>query len=169
MFWMVVLEKTLDSPLNCKEIQPVHPKGSQLWIFIGRTDVEADPPILRPPDAKNWPTGKDTDAGKDWRQEEKGTTEDEMIGWHYWLKGHVWLNSRSWWWIGRPGACSLWGHKESDMTEQLNWTELNWMIGLITTSQEGTCQEAPPRTAATIAPVHLCCCKWNYFVISMAK
>ena len=87
-FWTVVLEKTLESPLDCKEIQPVHCKENQSWIFIGRTDVEAETPILWPPDAKNWLIGKDSDAGKDWRQEEKGTTEDEMVGWHHWLDGH---------------------------------------------------------------------------------
>ena len=84
----VVLEKTLESPLNCKEIQPVHPKGDQSWVFIGRTDVEAETPILWPPDAKNWLNGQDPDAGKDWRWEEKGTTEDEMVGWHYPLDGY---------------------------------------------------------------------------------
>ena len=82
------LEKALESPLDCKEIQPVHPKWNQPWIFIGRTDVEAETPILGPPDAKNWLTGKDPDAGKDWRREEKGMTEDEMVGWHHWLNGH---------------------------------------------------------------------------------
>ena len=87
-FWTVVLEKTLESPLDCKEIQPVHPKGDQSWVFIGRTDVEAETPILWPPDAKNWLTRKDPDAGKDWRQEEKGMTEDEMVGWHHQLNGH---------------------------------------------------------------------------------
>ena len=86
-FWTVVLEKTLESPLDCK-IQPVHPKGNQSWIFIGRTDVETETPILWPPDVKNWLIRKDTDAGKDWRWEEKGTTEDEMVGWHHWLNGH---------------------------------------------------------------------------------
>ena len=86
-FWTVVLEKTLDSPLVCKEIQPVYPKGNQSWIFIGRTDAEAEAPILCPPDEKNWLTGKDPDAGQDWRQEEKGMTEDEMFGWHHWLYG----------------------------------------------------------------------------------
>ena len=85
-FWIVVLEKTLESPLDCKEIQLVHPKGSQSWIFIGRTDAET--PILWPPDAKNWLTGKDHDAGKDRRREEKGTTEDEMVGWHHQLNWH---------------------------------------------------------------------------------
>ena len=87
-FWTVVLEKTLESPLDCKEIQPVHPKGNQPWIFIGRTDAEAETPVLWPPDAKNWLIGKDSDAGKDWRLEEKGTTEGEMVGWHCWLNGH---------------------------------------------------------------------------------
>ena len=86
-FWAVVLEKTLESPLDCKEIQPVHPKGNKSWIFIGRTDAEAETPILWPHDVENWLIGKDPDAGKDWRQEEKGTTEDEMVGWHPWL-GH---------------------------------------------------------------------------------
>ena len=87
-FGTVVLEKTLESPLDCKEIQPVHPKGNQSWIFIGRTDVEAETPILWTPDVKNWLIWKDPDAGKDWRQEEKGMTENEMVGWHHWLNGH---------------------------------------------------------------------------------
>ena len=88
-FPTVVLEKILESPLDCKEIQPVHPKGNQSWIFLGRTDPEAETPILQPPDGKKWLIiGKDPDAGKDWRQEEKGTTEDEMVGWYYRLNGH---------------------------------------------------------------------------------
>ena len=87
-FWTVVLEKTLESPLDCKEIQPVYPKASQSWVFIGRTDVEAETPIFWPPDVKSWLTGKDPDAGKDWRQEEKGMTEDEMVGWHHRRDGH---------------------------------------------------------------------------------
>ena len=87
-FWTMVLEKTLESSLSCKEIQPVHPKGDQSGVFIGRTDAEAETPILWPPDAKSWLILKDPDAGKDWRQEEKGTTEDEMVGWHHWLNGH---------------------------------------------------------------------------------
>ena len=87
-FWTVLLEKTLESPLDYKEIQPVHPKGNQSWIFIGRTDAEAETPVLWPPDAKNWLTGKDPDAGKDWRWEEQGTTEDEMVRWHHRLNGH---------------------------------------------------------------------------------
>ena len=87
-FWTVALEKTLESPLDCKEIQPVHPKGNQSWIFIGRTDTEAETPILWPPDVKSWLIWKDPDAGKDWRREEKGITEDEMVGWHHWFYGH---------------------------------------------------------------------------------
>ena len=87
-FWTVVLEKTLESPLDCKEIQPVHPKGNQSWIFIGRNDAEAETPKLWPPDVKNWLIWKEPDAGKDWGQEEKGTTEDEMVGWHHQLNGH---------------------------------------------------------------------------------
>ena len=88
-FRSVVLENTLESPLDCKEIQPVHPKGYQTWIFIGRTDAEAETPIFWPPDGKSWLIGKDPDAGKDWGQEEKGMTEDEMVGWHHQFNGHV--------------------------------------------------------------------------------
>ena len=87
-FWTVVLEKTLESPLDCKEVQPVHPKGDQSWMFIGRTDAEAEIPILWPPDVKSWLIWKDPDAGKDWGQEEKGMTEDEVVGWHHWHNGH---------------------------------------------------------------------------------
>ena len=86
-FWTVVLEKTLESPLDCREIQPVHPKENESWIFIGRTDAKAETPILWPPDSKNWLIWKDSDAGKDWRWEEKGATEDEMVGWHHRLNG----------------------------------------------------------------------------------
>ena len=118
-FWPVVL-KTLESPLDCKEIQPVNPKGNQSWTFIGRTDAKAETPILWPPDAKNWLIAKDPDAGKDWRQQE-GTTEDEVVGWHHWLNGRVWISSRSWWWTARQMCCSPGGRKESDTTEQLNW------------------------------------------------
>ena len=123
-FRTVVLEKTLKSPLDCKEIKPVHPKGNQSWIFIGRTDVEAEAPILCPSDAKNWLIGKDSDAGEDWRQEEKGTTDDEMVGWHRWLNGHELAQAPG---VGegqgRLACCSPLGHKESDRTEWLNWTE----------------------------------------------
>ena len=115
-FWTVVLEKTRESPLDCKEIQPVHTKGDQSWVFIGRT-------ILWPPHAKSWLTGKDPDPGRDWGQEEKRTTEDEMAGWHRGLDGHegVWVNSGSWWWTGRPGVLWFMGSKESDTSEQPNW------------------------------------------------
>ena len=120
-FWAVVLEKTLESPLECKEIQSVHPKGNQSWIFIGRTDAET--PIIWPCDVKNWLIWKDPDAGKDWRQE-KGTREDEMVGWHHWLNGHEFgwtpgVGDRQ----GGLACCSSWGRKESDTTERLNWTE----------------------------------------------
>ena len=125
-FWTVVLEKTLESPLDCKEIQPVHPKGVQSWMFTGRTDVEAETAILQPPDVKSWLIWKDPDAGKDWRQEEKGTTEDKMVGWHHWLNryGFGWIQGVG---DGQGGlaSCGSWGRKESDMTERLNWTELN--------------------------------------------
>ena len=114
----MVLGKTLESPLDCKEIQSVHSEGDQPWVCIGRTDVEAETPILWPPDAKSLLTGKDSDAGKDWGQEEKGTMEDEMVGWHPQLNGHGFV------WTPRFGGgqgglacCSLWGHKEVDTTE----------------------------------------------------
>ena len=121
-FWTVVLEKTLESPLDSMEIKPVNPKGIQSWIFIGRTDVKAEAPILWPPDVKSWITGKDPDGGKDWRWEEKGMTEDEMVGWHHWLDGHEFEQALG---VGDGqeslACCSPWGHKELDMTEQLNW------------------------------------------------
>ena len=123
-FWTVVLENTLESPLDCKEIQPVHPKGDQSWIIIGRTDAEAEAPVLWPPDEKSWLIWKDPDAGKDWGQEEKGQ-QDEMVCCHHWLNGHRFAKA--------PGICDgqehlvcsgLWCYKESDTTERLNWTEL---------------------------------------------
>ena len=124
-FWTVVLEKTLASPLDCKEIQPVHSKGDQSWVFFGRNDAKAETPVLWPPHAKGWLIGKDSDAGRDWGQEEKGTTEDEMAGWHHWLDGREseWTPGLS---DGQGGlaCCDSWGCKESDTTEQLNWTEL---------------------------------------------
>ena len=121
-FWIVVLEKTLESPLDCKEIQPVHSKGDQPWDFFG---AEAETPVLWPPHAKSWLIGKDSDAGRLWGQEEKGTTEDEMAGWHHWLDGceSEWTPGVG---DGQGGlaCCDSWGRKESDMTERLNWTEL---------------------------------------------
>ena len=123
-FWTAVLEKTLESPLDCKEIQPVHPKGDQSWVFIGRTDAEAETPVFWPPHAKSWLIGKDSDVGRDWGQEEKGTTEDEMAGWHHRLDGHEfeWTPGVS---DGQGGlvCCDSWSHKESEMTERLNWTD----------------------------------------------
>ena len=124
-FWTVVLEKTLESPLDCKEIQPAHSEGDQPWDFFGRNDAKAETPILWPPHAKCWLIGKDSDAGRAWGQEEKGTTGAEVAGWHYWLNGR-----ESEWTPGvgdRQGglACyDSWGRKESDMAERLNWTEL---------------------------------------------
>ena len=123
-FWTVVLEKTLESPLDCKEIQSVHPKINQSWIVTGRSDVEAETPILWPLDVKSWLIWKAPDAGKDWRWVEKGTAEDEIVGWHHWLNGH------GFGWTQGTGdgqgdlaSCSSWGHKELDMTEHLNWTD----------------------------------------------
>ena len=125
-FWIVVLEKTLESPLDCKEIQSIHPKGNQSWIFIGRTDAEAEIPILWPPDAKKWFIWKDPDAGKDWGQEEKGTTEDEMVGWHPQRNGHEFEQAlRIHDGQGNLACCSPWGRKESDTTVRLNWSELS--------------------------------------------
>ena len=119
-FWAVMLEKTPESPLDFKEIKPVNPKGNRSWIFIRRTDAEAEALMLWPPDMKNWLIGKDADAGKDWRQEEKGTTEDEMVGWHHWLSGHEFEqapgDSEG---QGSLACCGPWGCKESD-TEWLN-------------------------------------------------
>ena len=136
-FWAVVLEKTLESPFDSKDIQPVHPRGNQSWIFIARTDAETETPILWPPDAKNWLIGKDPDAGKDWRHEEKGMTENDMAGWHHRLKGH-----ESEWTLGVGDGqggleyCSPWGNKESDTTEQLNGQiNLIWVNGYVKISE----------------------------------
>ena len=151
-FWTVVLEKTLESPLDCKEIQPVHPKEDQSWVYIGRVDAEAETPILWPTHAKNWFIGKDPDAGRDWGQEEKGTTEDEIVWWHHWPDAHefrlkaggkgddrgwegwmasptwwmwVWVNSGSWWWTGRSGMLQFMGSQRvgHNWATELNWTE----------------------------------------------
>ena len=118
----MVLEKTLESPVNFREIQPVSPKGNQSWMFIGRTDAEAETPILWPPDVKRWLVGKNPDAGRDWGQEETGMTEDEMVGWHHWFHVHEFEQALG---VGDGqrglACCSPWGQKESDMTERLNW------------------------------------------------
>ena len=108
-FWAEVLEKTLESPLDCKEIQPVHSEGDQPWDFFGGNDAKAETPVLWSPHAKSWLTGKDSDAGRDWGQEEKGTTEDEMAGWTW-----VWVNSRSWWWTGRPSVLRFMGSQRAE-------------------------------------------------------
>ena len=127
MLLTVVLEKTLKSPLDCKEIQPVHPKGNQSWIFIGRTDVEAETPIVWPPDAKKWLIWKDPDSVKDWRQEEKGMTEDEMVGWHHRCDGHQLsklqqlVMDREAWRVAVHAVAMSW-------TRLRDWTELNWVV-----------------------------------------
>ena len=129
------VEKTLESPLDCKEIQPVHPKGNQFWIFIGRMDAEAEAAILWPPDVKNWLLGEDPGAGKDLRQEEKEMTEDEMVGCHHRLNGLKFEQAPG---VGEGQGslvcCSPWGHKGLDMSEWLNWTEHIWMVMSVSTS-----------------------------------
>jgi len=124
-FWTVVLEETLESPLDCKEIQPVHSEGDQPWDFFGRNDAKAETPVVWPPYAKSWLIGKDSDAGRDWGQEEKGKTEDEMAGWHHWLDGREseWTPGVG---DGQGGlaCCDSWGRKESDMTKRLIWSDL---------------------------------------------
>ena len=126
-FWTEVLEKTLESSLECKEIKPVNPKGNQSWIFIGRTDAEAETPLLWPLDGKNWQIRKDPGAGEDWRQEDKGTTEDETVGWHHWLDEHAFEQAPG---VGDGqgslACCSPWGH---------NWHEHNWASELTELNQ----------------------------------
>ena len=123
-FWTVVLEKTVESPSDCKDIQPVYPKGNQSWLFIGRTDAEAETPIFWPPDLKNWLIWKDPDDGKDWTGEEKGTTKNQMVGWYHRLGGHEFEQALG---VGDGQGslvcCSPWGRKELDTTEWLNWTD----------------------------------------------
>ena len=122
-FWTVMLEKTLESPLDYKEIQPVHSKGDQSWVFFGRTESKAETPILWPPHVKSWVIGENSDARRDWGQEEKGR---QRMGWLGGITDQlvwVWVNSGCWWWIGRPDVLNSWVHKELDTTEQLNWTE----------------------------------------------
>ena len=149
-FWTIVLEKTSESPLNCKEMQPVHPKGDQSWVFIGRTDVEDETPILWPLDAKSWLIWKDPNAGKDWGQEEKGMTEYEIVGWHHWLDGHgfgwtLGVHPILWWWTGRPDVLWFMGSQRvwQDWATELNWTE--WLynntvscLGHLSSSQQET-------------------------------
>ena len=147
-YWTVVLEKTFESPLDCKEIQPVNPKGNQPWIFTGRTDAEA--PVLWPLDGKRQLIGKDPDAGKDWRQEEKGTTVDEMVGWHHQLNGHEFEEA-----LGDGEGqgslvcCSPWGHKGSDTTEQLNNNSNLWNVQYIHRQQKPHWSQFPGMSAGT--------------------
>ena len=133
LFWTVVLEKTPESLLDCKEIQPVHSEGDQPWDFFERNDAKAETPVLWPPHAKSWVIGKDSDAGRDWGQEETGMTEDEMAGWHYWLNGREsqWTPGVG---DGQGGlaCCNSWGRKESDTNEWLNWTLFLYVDALST-------------------------------------
>ena len=153
-FWTVVLEETLESPLDSKEIQPVHPKGNQSWIFIERTDAEAETPILWPPDVKNWIIRKDPDAGKDWRCEDKGMTEDEMLGWHHHLCGLEFEQALG---VGDGqgslGCCSPWGHKKSDASEWLNWTNYHYCFSFICINQM--------YNKLTSVWLVLCCVAWQ--------
>ena len=128
-FWAVLLEKTLESPLDCKEIKSVNPKGNQSWIFIGRTDAKAETSILWPPDVKSQLIEKDPDAGNDWRQEEKGMTEDEMVGWHHQLHRHEQASRVG---DGQRSlvCCSPWSYQESDTTEQLNWLTFTFLCAI---------------------------------------
>ena len=139
-FWSVVLEKTLESPLDWKETQLVHSKGDQSWVFFGRTDAKAETPILWPPHVKSWLIGKYSDAGRDWGHEEKGKTEDEMAGWHHRLNGHEfeWTPGVG---DGQGGlaCCNWWGFKESGTTERLKWTELNWSNRKLKWYEETSC------------------------------
>ena len=126
-FWTVVLEKTLESPLDCKEIQPVHCRGDQPWVFFGKNDAETETPVLWPPHVKSWLFGEDSDAGRDWGQEEKGTTEDEMAGWHHWLDGHEFAWTPGW--TGRPGVLQFMGSQRvgHDSVTELKWSNLACM------------------------------------------
>ena len=144
-FWIVMLEKTLKHPLDCKEIQPVHSEGDQPWDFFGRNDAKAETPVLWPPHAKCWLIGKNSDAGKDWGQEEKRMTEDEMVVWHHWLDGREsgWAPGVG---DGQGGlaCCDSWGCKESYTTEWLNWTEFKGQLGLSAIfSSFQSCQSLP--------------------------
>ena len=177
-FWTVVLEKTLESPLDCKEIQPVCSEGGQPWDFFGRNDAKVETPILWPPYVKIWLIGKDSDAGRDWGQEEKGTTEDEMAGWHQRLDG------REFEWTpgvgdgqGGLACCSSWNRKELDMTEQLNWTEPkpNNKWSSYVTERSGTVIDmlltraiyGVPKTPPFISPLYLSPCSAHFQAVNV--
>jgi len=158
------LEETLESPLDCKEIQPVHSKGDQPWDFFERNDAKAETPVLWPPHAKSWLIGKNSDAGRDWGQEEKGTTEDEMDGWHHQLDG------REFEWTPGDGdgqgglaCCDSWGRKELDMIEQLNWTELRPESDTVATAGEYVkclCQWRPAGSCKRLEYI----CSWEFLM-----
>jgi len=149
-----VLEKTLESPLDCKEIQLVHSEGDQPWDFFGRNDAKAETPVLWPPHAKSWLVGKDSDAGRDWGQEEKGMTEDEMARWHHRLDGREseWTPGVG---DGQGGlaCCDSWGCKESDVTERLNWTELTWWFDICMYTDY---ERIPTIKLITISQIQIC-------------
>ena len=148
-FWTVVLDKTLESPLDYKDIQRVHIKGDQSWIFIGKTDAEAEIPVLWPTDMKNLLISKDPITGKDWRQEEKRMTEDEMVGWHCQLMTWIWARSRSWWWTEKPGVLQSMGLQRFSHY----WvTELNWTYPL--TNAICNCQVSPARRVSPKPHIH---------------
>ena len=170
-FWTVVLEKT-ESPLDCKEIQPVHPKGNQSWIFIGRTDAVPETPVLWPPDAKNQLIGKDPDAADDWRQEEKGRTEDEIVGWHHQHNAHE-CESALGVGDGQGGLayCGPWGRKELEVTEWLNWTELFhwyffWALNFTVHILLKTGLENFERYFTSMWDEYNCAVAWAFFGIS---
>ena len=166
-FWTVVLEKTLESPLDCKETQPVHSEGDRPWDFFGRNDAKAETPIVWPPHAKSWLIGKDSDAGRDWGQEEKGTTEDEMAGWHHRLDG------REFEWTpgvgdgqGSLACCDSWGHRVGhDWATELNWTSLLFGEGN-GTPLEYSCLENPMDGGAWWAAVHGILKSWHDFTFT---
>ena len=152
-----MLEKILESPLDCKEIQPVHSEGVQLWVFFGRNDAKAETPVLWPPQWKSWLIGEDSDAGRDWGQEEKGVTEDEMAGWHHRLDGceSEWTLGDG---VGQGGlaCCDSWGRKELDTTEQLNWTELNCTRSFRWQDLQGLRRQSPAQESGCALLLNTC-------------
>ena len=159
-FWTVVLEKTLEGPLDFKEIQPVHPKGGQTWVFIGKTDIEAETPILWPPDAKSWLIWKDHDAGKDSKREESGMAESEMVGWHHWTPWTwVWVNSGSWWWTERLDVHGV--TKSQTRLPELNWISFYVHISLFVYVYSVRLNLWPHQVPPVRFIINIIC-KWNY-------